>query len=175
MTVRAASCIALIVRMLLCVGIAGALLIFPGCADGESQDNQESAASKGGGAVLDNAAAAAANAPEDDGSIVRDGSWARGLASGYCFENNDGWDSTASGIPLDLTSYTVAVALDDGDLLGREVEIVYEGIALTARVTDVGGFAVYGRVLDLSPAVWEAFGSVSDDDWGVRYVGYRIL
>ncbi|MEG0757790.1 MAG: hypothetical protein RR505_05230, partial [Raoultibacter sp.] len=132
MVARTSSRIVSLVRVLVCAGFVCALFGFPGCADGEPQDNQESAASAGGGAVdsagTNNAAVAAAErAPEDDGSIVRDGSWARGLASGYCFENNDGWDSTASGIPLDLTSYTVAVALDDGDLIGRDIEIVYDG------------------------------------------------
>lgn len=40
--------------------------------------------------------------PEGDG-------WSEGLASAYSLETNDGWDETASGIPLNNYSPTVAV------------------------------------------------------------------
>ena len=60
-------------------------------------------------------------------------------------------------------------------LLGRSVEISYNGMSLVATVTDVGGFAGYGRALDLAPGVWKAFGANSPGDWGVRQVAYRFL
>lgn len=106
---------------------------------------------------------------------VIDGSWQIGFASAYSFADNDGWDATASGIPLDWTSYTVAVPISQRYLLGSSVEISYNGMTLVATVTDVGGFAGYGRVLDLAPGVWRAFGSSDVYDWGVRQVAYRFL
>lgn len=123
------------------------------------------------------AALAALAAPS--GSVFEtgalDGSWQLGFASAYSFEDNDGWDATASGIPLDWTSYTVAVPISQRYLLGRSVEISYNGMSLVATVTDVGGFAGYGRALDLAPGVWKAFGAGSPGEWGVRQVAYRFL
>ena len=104
-----------------------------------------------------------------------DGSWRLGFASAYSFADNDGWDATASGIPLDWTSYTVAVPISQRHLLGRSVEISYGGMSLVATVTDVGGFESYGRVLDFAPGVWKAFGASSVNEWGVRQVAYRFL
>ena len=46
---------------------------------------------------------------------------------------------------------------------------------MRATVTDTGSFGDYGRELDLAPAVWEAFGASSIDDWGVRAVSYRYV
>lgn len=104
-----------------------------------------------------------------------DGSWQLGFASAYSFADNDGWDATASGIPLDWTSYTVAVPISQRYLLGRSVEISYSGVSLVATVTDVGGFESYGRALDLAPGVWKAFGANNVNEWGVRQVAYRFL
>ena len=124
-------------------------------------------------------ALAALAAPSGSGSVFEtgaiDSSWQLGFASAYSFEDNDGWDATASGIPLDWTSYTVAVPISQRYLLGRSVEISYNGMSLVATVTDVGGFAGYGRALDLAPGVWKAFGANSPGDWGVRQVAYRFL
>lgn len=106
---------------------------------------------------------------------VIDGSWQLGFASAYSFADNDGWDATASGIPLDWTSYTVAVPISQRYLLGRSVEISYNGMSLVATITDVGGFEAYGRALDLAPGVWRAFGAGSVNEWGVRQVAYRFL
>ncbi|WP_139650981.1 coiled-coil domain-containing protein [Raoultibacter phocaeensis] len=104
-----------------------------------------------------------------------DGSWQLGFASAYSFADNDGWDATASGIPLDWTSYTVAVPISQRYLLGSAVEISYNGMSLVATVTDVGGFESYGRALDLAPGVWRAFGANNVNEWGVRQVAYRFL
>lgn len=101
--------------------------------------------------------------------------WDTGRASAYSLETNDGWDATSSGIPLDEESYTVAVAMQEASLLGREVELFYRGVQLTAKVTDTGALAPLGRKFDLAPAVWEEFGAATEDGWGVRTVFYRFV
>lgn len=111
--------------------------------------------------------------PQTD--VKPDESWSVGMASGYDFDNNDGWDETASGIPLDHETYTVAVPQEQSELLLRYVEICHNGTMITAQVTDTGGFAQYDRDLDLAPAVWMAFGARTDDEWGVQEVHYRFL
>ncbi len=107
--------------------------------------------------------------------VESDGEWMNGLASAYDIEDNTGGTATASGIPLTHDSMTVAVPVSQSYLLGRTVEIRYGGKTVTATVTDTGGFASYGRVLDLAGGVWQAFGFSSGDDWGVRAVSYRFL
>ena len=110
----------------------------------------------------------AAARPEGEG-------WVEGDASAYSAEDNDGGTATASGIPLDDESFTVAVPQSEADMLGAQVEVFYGGITVRATVTDTGSFGDYGRELDLAPAVWEAFGASSIDDWGVRAVLYRYV
>ncbi len=100
--------------------------------------------------------------------------WSEGLASAYSMETNDGWDATASGIPLNNYSLTVAVPQENKDLLGCTVEIFYAGKTVEAKVTDTGALGPLGRMLDLSPATWRAFGADSLSDWGVREVYYRF-
>lgn len=113
---------------------------------------------------------------EDGGVVVtQDEGWQRGSASAYTLEDNTGWDATASGIKLTEDSMTVAVPASRTDLLGRTVEIYYNGITVTAKVTDTGGFAPLGRDLDLAGGVWRTFGATSTDNWGVRTVSYRFL
>ena len=70
---------------------------------------------------------------------------------------------------------TVAVPAERADLLGKTVEIYYNGTTVTAKVTDTGGFAPLGRDLDLAGGVWRALGASSTDEWGVRTVSYRFL
>lgn len=112
-----------------------------------------------------------------DGTVVvtQDEGWQVGAASAYTLADNTGWDATASGVKLTETSMTVAVPADRLDLLGRKVEIYYNGMTVTATVTDTGGFASMGRALDLAGGVWRAFGATSCDNWGVRTVSYRFL
>ena len=81
----------------------------------------------------------------------------------------------ASGAILTSDSVTVAVPASQSYLLGRSVQIRYGGKTITATVTDTGGFASYGRVLDLAGGCWKAFGFSSCYDWGVRAVQYRFL
>lgn len=107
--------------------------------------------------------------------VETDGEWMCGLASAYDVDNNTGGSATASGSILTSDSVTVAVPASQRYLLGRTVEIRYGGKTITATVTDTGGFASYGRVLDLAGGCWKAFGFSSCYDWGVRAVQYRFL
>lgn len=113
----------------------------------------------------------------EDGTVVvtQDEGWQVGSASAYTLADNDGWDATASGVKLTENSMTVAVPSNRLDLIGRKVEIYYNGKTVTATVTDTGGFAPLGRDLDLAGGVWRAFGATSTDGWGVRTVSYRFL
>lgn len=107
--------------------------------------------------------------------VVTDGEWMIGSASAYSVSSNTGGNATASGEELTDDSMTVAVPASQSYLLGRSVQIRWGGKTVTARVTDTGGFAAYGRVLDLAGGVWKAFGFSSSSDWGVRTVQYRFL
>ena len=111
----------------------------------------------------------------DNVVVTRDEGWQQGTASAYTLACNDGYDATASGTKLTENSMTVAVPSSRSDLLGRTVEIYYNGMTVTAKVTDTGGFAPLGRDLDLAGGVWRAFGATSTDNWGVRTVSYRFL
>lgn len=112
---------------------------------------------------------------KDGSEVETDGEWMIGSASAYSMADNTGWDSTASGEKLTDDSLTVAVPASQSYLLGRSVQIRWGGKTITARVNDTGGFAAYGRVLDLAGGVWKAFGFSSASDWGVRTVQYRFL
>lgn len=112
---------------------------------------------------------------------VNDGTWQTGVASAYDVETNDdglgnfGVNVTASGIKLHDNSITVAVPASKAYLLGRIVEICYDGKVVIATVTDTGGFEGYGRALDLAPGVFKALGAPTSYDWGTRTVSYRYL
>lgn len=111
---------------------------------------------------------------EDDG-------WMVGSASAYSFACNDdgkgnfGTTATASGVPLSDTGLTVAVPAEQADRIGDAVAIRYGETIIVATVTDTGGFAEYGRALDLAPGCWKAFGASDTQEWGVRDVYYKFL
>ena len=116
------------------------------------------------------------NPSATDGSEVKDdGEWMIGSASAYSPESNTGGNATASGEILSESSVSVAVPASQRYLLGRTVQIRWNGKTVNAKVTDTGGFAAYGRVLDLAPGVYKAFGFSSANAWGVRAVQYRFL
>lgn len=116
------------------------------------------------------------NPSATDGSEVKDdGEWMIGSASAYSPESNTGGNATASGEILSESSVSVAVPASQRYLLGRTVQIRWNGKTVNAKVTDTGGFAAYGRVLDLAPGVYKAFGFSSASAWGVRVVQYRFL
>lgn len=112
---------------------------------------------------------------------VNDGTWSSGVASAYSVASNDdghgnfGVSTTASGRALNAGSVTVAVPASQSYLLGRVVEICYEGRVVIATVTDTGGFGKYGRALDLAPGVFNALGAATPIDWGTRTIYYRFL
>lgn len=143
-----------------------------GTASG-STSGSDSASSASSGSSSSGTSKSDTSTKTDD--VKTDGEWMSGLASAYDLEDNTGWDATASGIPLTHDSMTVAVPVSQYYLLGRTVEIRYGGKTVTATVTDTGGFASYGRVLDLAGGVWQAFGYSSANDWGVRAISYRFL
>ena len=153
--------------------------------DSTSASGSDSSAATGSGSTSSSASSTSSNSTSTSGSsssssssssdVESDGEWMNGLASAYDIEDNTGGTATASGIPLTHDSMTVAVPVSQSYLLGRTVEIRYGGKTVTATVTDTGGFASYGRVLDLAGGVWQAFGFSSGDDWGVRAVSYRFL
>ena len=133
---------------------------------------QQQATEQQGASSGDSANKADSSASQD---VETDGEWMCGLASAYDVDNNTGGTATASGAILTSDSVTVAVPASQYYLLGRTVEIRYGGKTITATVTDTGGFASYGRVLDLAGGCWKAFGFSSCYDWGVRAIQYRFL
>lgn len=133
---------------------------------------QQQATEQQGASSCDSTNKADSSSSQD---VETDGEWMCGLASAYDVDNNTGGTATASGAILTSDSVTVAVPASQYYLLGRTVEIRYGGKTITATVTDTGGFASYGRVLDLAGGCWKAFGFSSCYDWGVRAVQYRFL
>lgn len=151
-------------------------------AQAEAQTQAQSQAASGSSQAASSPAASApdastpSNPSATDGSEVKsDGEWMIGMASAYSVDSNTGGNATASGDELTDDSMSVAVPLSQRYLLGRSVQIRYGGKTITAVVNDVGGFAAYGRVLDLAGGCWKAFGCSSTSDWGVRAVQYRFL
>lgn len=141
-------------------------------AAAQQQALAQQAADQQGASGSDSATKSDSSASQD---VETDGEWMCGLASAYDVDNNTGGTATASGAILTSDSVTVAVPASQYYLLGRTVEIRYGGKTITATVTDTGGFASYGRVLDLAGGCWKAFGFSSCYDWGVRAVQYRFL
>lgn len=120
-------------------------------------------------------AATTSNPNANDGSeVATDGTWMIGMASGYDVDPKSD-NVTKSKEILTPNSVTVAVPQSQEYLIGRSVQIRFGGKIVTARVTDTGDFAKYGRSLDLAGGVWKAFGFSSAGDWGVRAVQYRFL
>lgn len=155
-------------------------------AQAAAQQQQEQEAAASAAAQTQAQTQAQANQPSSnpqpsnpsatDGSEVKDdGEWMIGSASAYSPESNTGGNATASGEILSESSVSVAVPASQRYLLGRTVQIRWNGKTVNAKVTDTGGFAAYGRVLDLAPGVYKAFGFSSASAWGVRVVQYRFL
>ena len=99
--------------------------------------------------------------------------WLVGQASGYDVASSS--TLTRSGRAFDDDCVTVAVPEGMEDLLGHPVIIVYDNMVVVATVTDTGGFAKYGRALDLGGGVFKAFGYDDIWEWGVREVHYKFL
>nr|WP_307739159.1 hypothetical protein [uncultured Parolsenella sp.] len=140
-------------------------------AQSQQAQSQEAQTNSSGSSQASNASSSSSSESSD--GVKDDGEWMIGSASAYSPSGSS--SITASGEPLTMDSMTVAVPISQRYLLGRSVQIRWNGKTVTARVTDVGGFAGYGRALDLAPGVWKAFGFSSTGSWGVRTVQYRFL
>ena len=107
------------------------------------------------------------------------GDWIECLASAYTIEDNTppGSTATASGIQLDESVPTVAlpVSMNPARFYGSKIQIAYGDMTVVATITDCGGLSGGARGLDLTPAVFRAFGFSTADVWGVRSVRYRFL
>ena len=121
---------------------------------------------------------AAAAAGDVKATQTGDG-WITCIASAYTIADNDppGSTATASGIPLDESVPTVAMpmSMSPSRFYGSKIEISYNGMSVVATVTDCGYMGGGSRGLDLTPAIFRAFGFGSADDWGLRTVSYRFL
>lgn len=124
------------------------------------------------------AAAAAGDIEEAPQELSGDG-WVTCIASAYTIADNDppGSTATASGVPLDESVPTVAMpmSMSPSRFYGRQVQIVYNGMSIVATVTDCGAMGGGSRGLDLTPAIFRAFGASTADEWGLRSVSYRFL
>ena len=105
--------------------------------------------------------------------------WITCVAYAYSIADNDppGSTSTASGIPLDDSKPSVALPMSQNSSAhyGDLIEIRYNGMSVIATVTDCGYMGNGSRGLDLSTAVYRAFGFSSPNSWGLRTVSYRYL
>lgn len=99
--------------------------------------------------------------------------WLTGIASAYDVASSS--TLTYSGRSFDDNCVTVAVPQGMEEYVGRPVEIVWNDQVVVATVTDTGGFAKYGRCLDLGGGVWKAFGCETVAEWGLQTVTYRYL
>ena len=105
--------------------------------------------------------------------------WITCVASAYTIEDNTppGSTATASGVPLDNSVPTVAMpmSMNPSRFYGSQIQISYNGMSIVATVTDCGDMGGGSRGLDLTPAVFRAFGAGTADEWGLRTVSYRFL
>jgi hypothetical protein len=99
--------------------------------------------------------------------------WSTVLASRYTVASSS--DTTATGDAMTDSSMGVAVPVEWSYLVGKTIEIRYNGQVVRAVINDTGGFLSLGRALDLQPGVCAAFGVGTGDDWGVRTVEWRIV
>ena len=74
-----------------------------------------------------------------------------GKASYYCCEHHG--RATASGEIFNQNAMTAA--MPNRSELGRSYRVTHAGRSVVVRITDTGGFAKYGRVIDLSRASFE--------------------
>jgi hypothetical protein len=101
------------------------------------------------------------------------GAWQACRATAYGPTNAGRW--TASGTELTHDSCGVAIDRSMAHLLGRTIEIDYNGTVMTAVVNDTSNSLAYGRLLDLQPGLWHALGFSDEYQWGVRTVQWRLV
>jgi rare lipoprotein A len=77
-----------------------------------------------------------------------------GLASYYSYTGR----RTASGELFDGSSMTAAMSSPRH--IGERYRVTYRGRSVIVRINDTGGFAKYGRIIDLSRAAASALGMI---------------
>jgi hypothetical protein len=107
-----------------------------------------------------------ANPDDNDG-------WLSCNATAYGPSNAGRW--TATGDELTYDSVGVGTDISLRYLLGTRVEIRYGDKVMTCVINDVGYCLSAGRMFDLQPGVWRAFGFDDEFAWGVRTIEYRLL
>ncbi len=85
-----------------------------------------------------------------------------GDASYYCCEHHG--RKTASGSTFNQNALTAAMA--SRKHLGERYRVTYKGKSVVVDITDTGGFAKYGRLIDLSRG---AFSQLASTDKGVLH------
>lgn len=86
-----------------------------------------------------------------------------GKASFYCCEHHG--RATASGEIFNQNAMTAAMAAKGSPLvMGGRYRVSRNGRSVEVRITDTGGFAKYGRLIDLSKG---AFAKLAHPDAGV--------
>lgn len=105
------------------------------------------------------------------------GTWLSGHCSAYGGATDPGTgNTTATGAAVTEDSMGVAMPLNLAPkYYGRRVQLSYGGKKVVAVVNDCGGFGSTGRIFDLQPGIWRAFGFSSCNAWGDRVVQYRWL
>jgi rare lipoprotein A (peptidoglycan hydrolase) len=77
-----------------------------------------------------------------------------GIASFYSYTGR----RTASGELFDGTGMTAAMSSPSH--IGERYRVTYRGRSAVVRINDTGGFAKYGRIIDLSRAAAAALGMI---------------
>lgn len=127
--------------------------------------------------------AAASGSAATFATDLSNGEWHTCTASAYGGWSDPGTGTTtATGAKVTETSMGVAIPMRWSgyrSLLGKKIEISYNGKSVIATINDCGGMSGGGpggeRGLDLQPGVFKAFGFNSCNAWGLRAVQYRIL
>jgi hypothetical protein len=100
--------------------------------------------------------------------------WFTTKASAYGPSSAGQW--TALGTELTLTSTDIGIDIDYADLLGRTIEIRYNGTVVRTRIVDVGNITDPERLFDLQPGLCTAFGAPTPEfGWGVRTIQWRFV
>lgn len=151
--------LALIIFVAACVAITCAIMVSLDAADGKIDGVIDLPAAQ------DRAARAAAG----------EGDWQTGKCTAYDPVAIGASGQTASGIMLNNNVPTVAAPVEHRELLGRQVELEYNGTTVVATITDLGEFASYGVAFDFAPGTFRAFGASTAEEWGAHEVRYRYL
>ena len=76
---------------------------------------------------------------------------------------------------LAVPTVAMPMSMNPSRFYGQRIEISYNGMSVIATITDCGAMGGGSRGLDLTPAVFRAFGFSTANEWGLRQVSYRFL